>query len=307
MSGRASASSRSPGADVDVLEHPIDDLVERRVIAANSTAISSCSVRSTPTRGSSRPGRGVAELVDHLHERVLHGDGPVPVDDERLAHRHLLPAARCPSGRPRTTSGSDLQNEGLPERSLECRAASSSVRSWLSSSRSSLWFGVALVAIPALGRRREAEWRPGGSSSSRWSGTSSPTTTHRRGVPSIPHTSASRARAEYVDCELQQPVSSTLGSVDVAPRQRPEAPYPWVSQGVRTSRGGHSEDQPSERARREESSSGVDEVPCGCGWRWILTPEPLPPLPRQHLRDRVAIPERRWRRVRRSRRCPPQR
>ena len=48
-----SASSCNPSPHLDVLDHPATTSSSGAVIASNSSAISSCSVRSTPTRGSS--------------------------------------------------------------------------------------------------------------------------------------------------------------------------------------------------------------------------------------------------------------
>ena len=54
-----------------------------------------------------RQQRGVAELVDHLHERVLDGDRPVPVDDE--AH---LEAGGNATGQPGAALGAEAAEGG---------------------------------------------------------------------------------------------------------------------------------------------------------------------------------------------------
>ena len=77
-----------PGPNLDVPHDPPRDLLERRrdrpelerdlLVQRQVDADARLELREQ---------RRVAELVDHLHERVPDGDRPVPVDDEAQAAR----------------------------------------------------------------------------------------------------------------------------------------------------------------------------------------------------------------------------
>ena len=72
-----------PVPHLDVLDHPGDDLVERRRDRAElERDLLVQGQVDADARLELREQRRLAELVDHLHERVPDGDRPVPVDDE---------------------------------------------------------------------------------------------------------------------------------------------------------------------------------------------------------------------------------
>ena len=72
-----------PVPHLDVLDHPGDDLLERRRDRAElERDLLVQGQVDADARLELCEQRRIAELVDHLHERVPDGDRPVPVDDE---------------------------------------------------------------------------------------------------------------------------------------------------------------------------------------------------------------------------------
>ena len=83
MVGRSIRELLEARAHLHVLHHPGDDLVERRRDRGELERDLLVQRQVDPdARLELVQERDVAELVDHLHERVADGDRPVPVERE---------------------------------------------------------------------------------------------------------------------------------------------------------------------------------------------------------------------------------
>ena len=97
-------------------------------------------------------------------------------------------------------------------------------------------------------------------------------------------------QTEYVDCEMQRPVSSTLGSIDVLRVSDRKLRIPGES-GRADVKAVTLRIQPPERAGREgDLQAHVQRGGVRIGVDVDPDAEPLPALPRRLLRDGVATP-----------------